>query len=341
MINTKKSKKKRIGLILCSLFICLCSILCIVPFNQQQKCVSADTIDSSGFTFTGSDLSFHYSFRTAINGDDTSAVYPMNLHYIYSSDANNVLQSLGFVATIPVWRTYGDNPIFTRNVDFEFLNSSYFTISNGSYLGYIYQPLLGADVRDTFYFFASTFNSTGNIIMGKPTSFVYSVALHYGSICDYIVYYDNNGNSLMLMHFFYKNLSSSSIYYYDFYLSPYRRYYFNDGLNLTDNEYYNQGYQQGQQNGYNTGYNAGESAGYKDGYSVGQTTGYNNGYSDGMEDSNQYTFLNLLSATIDAPVKYFQSLFNFELLGVNLQGFLTGLFTLCVIVTIVKLCLGG
>lgn len=99
---------------------------------------------------------------------------------------------------------------------------------------------------------------------------------------------------------------------------------------------YNNGYDNGVTNGSKDGYNTG----YDDGYKKGNLTGYSVGYDKGVNDAGNYTFTGLLSAVIDTPIKYFQSLFNFEFLGINLSAFLTGLFTLCVIVTIVKLCMG-
>lgn len=341
MIKTKKSKKKRIGLILCSLFICLCSILCIVPFNQEEKYVSADSIEGNGFSFQGSYLDMHYSSEDA-SIIPTNIIYDMQLSYRFTSDANNILTSFGYSAKIPIWKSISSTYVFDRSLPSDRLNSSTFTITSSSVsgFGYVWSSLLGGNESEIFRIYVSTFNDDGLIVMGKPIRFSLQCLSGWGAMCTNICYYDADGNSINIFHLFTSISDSSSLYNNQYYFLPYRVYYLTIP-NLTDNEYYNQGYQQGQQNGYNTGYNVGQTAGYNEGYSVGQTTGYNNGYSDGMEDSNQYTFLNLLSATIDAPVKYFQSLFNFELLGVNLQGFLTGLFTLCVIVTIVKLCLGG
>lgn len=146
---------------------------------------------------------------------------------------------------------------------------------------------------------------------------------------NFISYVDNNGNNCNI---YFPLISNNDNDYYEF------RTLFVNTNGLTD---YSDGYNTGYMYGKNDGYANGEKTGYQNGYKKGRTDGYNSGYSHGINESNDYTFLGLISACIDAPITYFTSLFNFELLGVNLSAFLTGLFTLCVIVTIVKLCLGG
>lgn len=96
-------------------------------------------------------------------------------------------------------------------------------------------------------------------------------------------------------------------------------------------------------NGYANGYNDGEFAGFSDGVKVGKRdgyeAGYNEGYSYGMNVSDG-GFIKLLSATIDAPVKAFTSLLNFEVLGVNMKDFVLSILTLMFVLTIVRFCLG-
>ena len=95
--------------------------------------------------------------------------------------------------------------------------------------------------------------------------------------------------------------------------------------------------------GYNNGYNAGNESGYSDGYSAGKNNGYTTGYSagrlQGMSEANDYTFFSLVSAVIDAPIQAFMGLFNFNLLGINLAGFFTGLLTVAFIITVVRMVL--
>ena len=115
---------------------------------------------------------------------------------------------------------------------------------------------------------------------------------------------------------------------------------YNRGYSAGESAGYGTGYSDGETAGYNSGYNAGETAGYSSGYTTGynsgDTAGYYRGYNDGGNAANTYTFLGLISAVIDAPIKAFTGLFNFNLLGVNMVSFITALFTLAVIITIIK-----
>lgn len=52
--------------------------------------------------------------------------------------------------------------------------------------------------------------------------------------------------------------------------------------------------------------------------------------------SNTYTFNSLISSVIDVPIRAFTSLFNFELLGVNLANFFFAILTVCIVLAIIK-----
>lgn len=60
---------------------------------------------------------------------------------------------------------------------------------------------------------------------------------------------------------------------------------------------------------------------------------FDNGNSD-------YSFFGLISAVIDVPIKALRGLLNFDILGVNMFAFVTSLFSLAVVLMIVKLLLG-
>ncbi len=81
--------------------------------------------------------------------------------------------------------------------------------------------------------------------------------------------------------------------------------------------------------------------GYNKGYQDGKTAGYDLGFHAGVEDNGDYTFMGLLGSVFDAPISAFRGLFNFEILGTNMQGFVLALLTLSVIVVIIKIALGG
>lgn len=75
---------------------------------------------------------------------------------------------------------------------------------------------------------------------------------------------------------------------------------------------------------------------YDSNYTNGKNVGYSTGYNKGVDDSNNYTFIGLIGSVIDAPIKAFTSLFNFELLGFNLLNFVKALFTLMVIIVVAR-----
>lgn len=105
---------------------------------------------------------------------------------------------------------------------------------------------------------------------------------------------------------------------------------------------YSEGYDLGETNGYQNGYNAGvntnNSGAFQEGYDRGYNTGKNDGYVIGKEESaeGKYTFTHLITAVIDVPINSFKSLFEFEILGVDLSGFFLGLLTCCVIVAVIR-----
>lgn len=106
------------------------------------------------------------------------------------------------------------------------------------------------------------------------------------------------------------------------------------------NDYYS-GVEYGYNNGYSAGFSDGKSQGYDNGYGIGygrgQSEGYNQGFSAGVASANDYTFLGLFGAVIDAPIKAFAGLFNFTVLGVDMAPFLLSLLTICIVIKIVHL----
>lgn len=96
-------------------------------------------------------------------------------------------------------------------------------------------------------------------------------------------------------------------------------------------------------NAYNTGYNAGSTAGYNN--------AYQQGYTAGLADAttNDYSFLGLISSVIEAPVNVLigeydsttgsrvGGLLNFEFLGYNMSTLLMSLFSLGVVICIIRL----
>lgn len=86
--------------------------------------------------------------------------------------------------------------------------------------------------------------------------------------------------------------------------------------------------------------------GYQDGLSYANnnvntsSASYSAGYTAGTLDAGDYTFFSLISAVIDVPIQAFRSLFNFDLLGVNMLTFVQSLFTLLVLIAVAKIVIG-
>ena len=95
---------------------------------------------------------------------------------------------------------------------------------------------------------------------------------------------------------------------------------------------------------YNYGYQAGYNQAVKDeggiyvdaAYSKGLSEGYDIGFADGNVVSQRGNFASLVYSVVEAPFNTFRSLFNFEILGVNLLGFIGSVLTLVVLLWIVK-----
>lgn len=85
--------------------------------------------------------------------------------------------------------------------------------------------------------------------------------------------------------------------------------------------------------GYESGFSAGKVAGNNEGYQ----SGYSMGYENGLSTADKGDFNKLLMAAIDVPVKAFSSLFNIEILGVNMRTFVLSLLTTCAVVACIKL----
>ncbi len=110
---------------------------------------------------------------------------------------------------------------------------------------------------------------------------------------------------------------------------------------ITYQDGYNAGYDEGFSYGKDIGRDEGREMGYDEGFSNGRTAGYNAGLADGftagVNSANEYTFQGLIGAVFDAPIQAFQGLFSFEILGVDLSGFLLSLLTVMIALSIIKL----
>lgn len=127
------------------------------------------------------------------------------------------------------------------------------------------------------------------------------------------------------------------------YKYPYREYFLPDYIETVKNGSYAEGEEYGYNNGFTDGESQGRNDGYNLGYEEGSASGYNNGYNVGYENgvtaANEYSFFSLISAVVDAPIKAFMGLLDFNVFGYNMTNFYLSLLTACLIIAIIKMIL--
>ena len=108
-----------------------------------------------------------------------------------------------------------------------------------------------------------------------------------------------------------------------------------------DSVNYDEGYNNGFLDGFTEANNTlvTDSKSYRDGYSSGRTAGYSVGYNDGTEAAGNYTFFSLISSVIDVPIQAIKGLLDFNLFGVDMSSLYLSLFTLCIVIMVIKLLL--
>lgn len=88
---------------------------------------------------------------------------------------------------------------------------------------------------------------------------------------------------------------------------------------------------------YSTFYSQAYNTGYDKGFVAGVSKGETIGYSNGIAAAENATFQSLFAAIIDAPVNVIASSLDFDLLGINLKTFFFSLFTIALVITIVRI----
>lgn len=203
----------------------------------------------------------------------------------------------------------------------------------------------GAD-RSAFTMFGCFIAQDYSVLGSKTYPSFNFISLEIGSYNDFNLFSLSNLN----MTSFDSRVSNSNIFLFtddagykycyfipswgndEFCLLEYRKYYYTFNMDYSDSQIYDQGYLKGlednQQNIYDNGYNTG----YDDGKYVGKN--------EGIAQANDYSFISLFGALFDAPVTMLMGLLEFEFLGINLWAFVTSLFTLALVLFIVKLIMG-
>ena len=331
-MEQKKDRKilKRIGAIVCALALTIVAFM--LPFstkiNVKNFIASADEVEVE-YHYRANDM--YYISAVALNGwDPVGSMFVLFNGFLDYSASNGLsFRSIAYATqTGSLDVNYGImQQVFLYDNNYSLLvegnTLTNFSIERGR--SYAVNSYCNNQQLGFFDYIYSSPNFNANVY--KIEMFVSNTNEYYpngrtGFSFWNLKYYDVNDE------YFVHSFLTTEDYYFNS-----RTYYIQNPDTFTDNQFYKQGYSAGE----SAGYSAGETAGYSAGYSAGETIGYNNGYSQGVEHGGQYTFNSLLSAVIDVPVRTFTSLFNFDLLGVNLVGFFTGLLTISIIITVVKM----
>lgn len=71
-------------------------------------------------------------------------------------------------------------------------------------------------------------------------------------------------------------------------------------------------------------------------YTLGKNEGYNNGYAAGVAAGGNNNFMSLITAVVDAPIKAFTSLLDFDILGYNMKDLALALLTAGLLVAAIR-----
>lgn len=71
-------------------------------------------------------------------------------------------------------------------------------------------------------------------------------------------------------------------------------------------------------------------------YTLGKNNGYNNGYAAGVAAGGNNNFMSLITAVVDAPIKAFTSLLDFDILGYNMKDLALALLTAGLLVAAIR-----
>lgn len=83
-------------------------------------------------------------------------------------------------------------------------------------------------------------------------------------------------------------------------------------------------------------------SGYSDGYSKGHGVGYNEGFDAGSDlDSTALVIFDGILSIGLIPTQIFMAMLNFNILGINIAGFITGLITILMVVLLLRIIFSG
>lgn len=311
-----------------ALFGCLIICLLTAPFvfnqnNQvgQHNIVCADSV-SDLYSYTSSNFYFSLSRYTSTSYPNTTLNTFDNFEVVFNFNSDNSV-------FLEFWNL-GDTLPIANHI-------TYFVPELDSW---IFFPIIWDNSYNWNYLFQyyrdSSFNN--NVVSVSIESYPFQRESTVFTSTN-LTFYDNNNNIMRILFITTYDSSTDSrralAISRGFLVYDLRTYYLTNSF--TDNEAYQAGVQYGTQQGLASN----QQDIFDRGFSAGKRQGDDEGYIRGVNDANQYSFFNLMGAVMDAPVKAFIGLFNFNFLGVNLLNIASGIVTFAVVVRIVRLVLGG
>lgn len=210
----------------------------------------------------------------------------------------------------------------------------------------LYQPVERNTIK-----FATQFGFNSNVV---SVQFTHDIGLSFDSaivIENKVIYTAANGFKYIIT--FYSNFDSSTVNLLNRYAFENRTYYLENAL------YGDGNYQLGYDNGYNDGIDSAlEDFIYTDAFEYEARFAFYDrfiaeykssaefrneianakwaGALEERENENNYNFVTVLSAMYNAPLGAFRDFLSFELLGVDMLGFFTGLFTIAFVLFVIR-----
>ena len=125
-------------------------------------------------------------------------------------------------------------------------------------------------------------------------------------------------------------------------------YYIDEGEGTIFTRFLNSqmGYQLSSYTNFNDGFNYGYAEGDKDGYARGVEDGKKIGYGEGLQagyevDETAFTIFNGILTIGMIPINFFLSIFNFNILGIDMSAFVSALLSVCIVVIIFRFIFNG
>lgn len=321
----------------------------ILAFRNDDYKVHADSVETQ-YQFYGSNIWLECQQMSPANIIPTvEGNAPYNFRWSFSTLQNNNNIRFAFSAS---YSAYFSNMLSLVRAD----NFTWYNPGNGGLTDEVQITLQSGPnmtIREGYYFLFSSsqdLNTVGtycNILVTNNGDNILTaniIRVDMGSAKMYDGFY--NGHSYNMPSSYYNFLRyidingnfvefqfpvSASSSYVDSFLLKSRTYYLSNDFD--NNNFYQQGLYDGIQQGKQEGITIGEEQAvnkYKDQW-------LQQGRQEGIASANEYTFLGLISAAVDAPLQGLMGLLNFELLGINFFGLFGGLLTLAIIMFIVRM----